>query len=55
MLPSRRHLHILHSHILPGFWLDPAWLWEAEPDALRALAAIVGTGRLAEVLQSDAA
>jgi Uma2 family endonuclease len=21
----------LHSRALPGFWIDPAWLWQEEP------------------------
>jgi Uma2 family endonuclease len=30
------------SLVLPGFWLDPAWLWQdplPDPDALRAIVA----------------
>jgi Uma2 family endonuclease len=27
----------LRSEVIPGFWIDPAWLWEEEPDELLAL------------------
>lgn len=34
------------SAVLPGFWLDVAWLWQEDPDELAALAAIVGADAL---------
>ena len=27
----------LHSEILPGFWLDPNWLWQGRPDVFAVL------------------
>ncbi len=41
---------IYRSAVLAGFWLRVAWLWEAEPNALRALAELVGPERLVEAL-----
>ena len=29
-----------HSRVLPGFWLDPNWLWQdplPDPDALKPI------------------
>ena len=34
------HQGIYHSTVLPNFWLSIDWLWEDEPNALRALAQI---------------
>lgn len=34
------------STVLPGFWLDVAWLWQEDPDELAALTEIVGPERL---------
>jgi Uma2 family endonuclease len=47
--------NIYRSSVLPGFWLKPEWLWQAnpEPDALAALAEIVGPEKLIAVLRSQ--
>lgn len=42
---------IYRSHILPGFWLQVDWLWDDEPDALRAIAAVIGPEKMAEALR----
>jgi Uma2 family endonuclease len=44
---------IYYSSVLPGFWVNEAWLWAEEPNALAALAAIVGPERLLAALQSQ--
>jgi Uma2 family endonuclease len=41
---------ILRSKALPGFWLRIEWLWEDNPNLLKALAEIVGRDRLTEML-----
>jgi Uma2 family endonuclease len=34
---------VYHAHVLPGFWLKPAWLWQDPlPSPLRILAEIAG-------------
>jgi Uma2 family endonuclease len=34
---------VLHSHVLPGFWLRPEWLWQTpRPSMRRTLAEILG-------------
>lgn len=40
-----------HSTVVGGFWLRIDWLWQDEPDALRALSDIVGPERLMAALQ----
>ena len=42
---------IYRSKALIGFWLRVAWLWEDQPDVLRALAEIVGPDQVAEALR----
>ena len=42
---------VYRSHVLPGFWLKTSWLWGDEPDALRALASVVGPEKLVEALR----
>ncbi len=42
---------IYRSVVLPGFWLRVEWLWEAQPDALRALGEIVGLEQFVEALR----
>jgi Uma2 family endonuclease len=34
---------VYRSAVVPGFWLNTAWLWADEPDELAALAEIVGS------------
>lgn len=41
-----------HSTVLPGFWLHVDWLWAEEPDALKALAHIIGPDKMAEAMRS---
>lgn len=41
---------VVHSKVLPGLWLRIAWLWEDNPNPLKALAEIVGRDRLTEML-----
>lgn len=41
---------IYRSAVLPGFWPRIDWLWAAEPDALQALAEIIGP-EMAEALR----
>jgi hypothetical protein len=34
---------LVHSRILPGFWLDPEWLWQDPlPDELEILQQLLG-------------
>ncbi len=42
---------IYHSAVLPDFWLRVEWLWDEEPNELRALAQVVGPERFAEALR----
>ena len=42
---------IYRSKALSGFWLRAAWLWEDEPDVLRAVAEIVGPDQVAQALR----
>jgi Uma2 family endonuclease len=41
-----------HSAMLPGFWLNVEWLWAEDPDALTALAQVIGPDRLIEAVQA---
>jgi Uma2 family endonuclease len=44
---------VYRSQVLPDFWLRPEWLWAEEPpNPLLALAQIVGTDKLIDVLQN---
>jgi hypothetical protein len=40
--------------VLPNFWLKTDWLWDAEPNPLAALAAVVGAEQLIKAIQSGA-
>ncbi len=42
---------IYRSRALSGFWLRVAWLWEDQPDVLRAVAKIVGPDQVAQALR----
>jgi Uma2 family endonuclease len=42
---------IYRSKVLPGFWLQVEWLWEAEPDALKAIAEVIGPEQVAQALR----
>ena len=43
---------IYHSTVLPNFWLDVNWLWQAEmPDLIRTFAQIVGPEHVIAALQ----
>jgi len=42
---------IYRSAVVEGFWVRVAWLWEPEPNALRALAELVRPERLVEALR----
>jgi len=42
---------IYRSRALSGFWLRVAWLWEDQPDVLRAVAEIVGPDQVAQALR----
>jgi Uma2 family endonuclease len=42
---------IYRSAVLPDFWLKVDWLWEAEPDVLRAIAEIIGPEQVAQALR----
>ena len=43
---------IYHSTVIPHFWLDVNWLWQAEmPDIIRAFAQIVGPEHVIAALQ----
>jgi len=46
--------NVYRSSVLPGFWLKLEWLWQAdpEPDALAALAEIVGAEKLIAALRT---
>jgi Uma2 family endonuclease len=33
---------IYRSHVVPGFWLREAWLWQEQPDLITALQEVVG-------------
>lgn len=41
-----------HSTILAGLWLHVDWLWAEEPDALKALAQVVGPDKLIEAIRA---
>ena len=45
---------IYHSHALPDFWLKVGWLWADYPDALRAIAQVIGPDRVADALRRAA-
>ena len=34
----------LHSRVVPGFWLDPAWLWQDPPPSLQSLQERIAAG-----------
>lgn len=42
---------IYRSMVLPGFWLQVGWLWEEQPNVLRALAEIIGPEKIAQALK----
>ncbi len=42
---------VYHSQVLVGFWLRVEWLWEEQPNELRALAEIVGVEKFADALR----
>ncbi len=42
---------IYRSRVLPGLWMRGEWLWAEQPDALRALAEIIGPDRFADALR----
>jgi Uma2 family endonuclease len=57
--PNRRYRPVpiaddgtYRSTVLPGFWLRVDWLWAEEPDALRALAQVVGPDKLIEAIRA---
>ena len=43
---------IYRSAVLPGFWLRIDWLWQAQPNVLRALAEIIGPEQIAQALRN---
>lgn len=43
---------IYRSTVLPDFWLRLDWLWEEQPDILRALAEVIGSEPLTQALQN---
>lgn len=47
---------VYRSTVLPGFWLDPAWLWppqeQGDPDALRALVRMIGPEAVMSALKA---
>ena len=43
---------IFHSTVLPGLWIKTNWLWQEQPNALKALAEIVGMDRLIQSLKA---
>jgi len=47
-------LGVYRSRELPDFWLDVSWLWQEFPDALRAIARVIGPERMAEALRRAA-
>lgn len=46
---------IYRSAVLPGFWLRVDWLWEEQPNVLRALAEIIGVEKIAQALRDATA
>lgn len=42
---------VYRSRALPDFWLNVNWLWDDAPDALRAIAQVIGPERVAEALR----
>jgi Uma2 family endonuclease len=40
------------STVLPDFWLRVDWMWAEEPDALKALAQVVGPDKLIEAIRA---
>jgi Uma2 family endonuclease len=45
---------IYRSRELPGLWVNVSWLWQDAPDALRAIAQVIGPERVAEALRKAA-
>ncbi len=45
---------VYRSRVLASFWLKVAWLWEEPPNALRAVAAVIGPERMAQALRDAA-
>lgn len=45
---------VFHSTVLPGFWLDEAWLWDATTDPSTAMLQIVGLERMMTALRKKA-
>lgn len=43
---------IYHATVLPGFWLNIAWLWQETPDPLASLSEIAGADQLIAALQN---
>ena len=41
---------VYHSTILPGLWLQVAWLWQEDAVPLKCIAAVVGRERLLALL-----
>lgn len=44
---------VFRSTVLPGFWLRVDWLWQENPDVLRALAEVIGPDRVAAALRKS--
>ncbi|HET9224704.1 MAG TPA: Uma2 family endonuclease, partial [Roseiflexaceae bacterium] len=44
---------IYRSSVLPNFWLNVNWLWEANFKPLTALGQIVGVEQLIQAIQSE--
>jgi Uma2 family endonuclease len=43
---------IYRSAVLPGFWLQIEWLWDKQPDVLKAIAEIIGPEQVAQALRN---
>ena len=44
---------IYRSRVLPGFWLKTEGLWDEQPDALRAIAPVIGPDQMVGALRRD--
>lgn len=42
---------VFRSTVLPGFWLRQAWLFDPAPDAIAAIAHVLGPDRVADALR----
>ena len=42
---------IFGSEALPRFWLNTSWLWQSDPDPLKALVAVIGVEQMVDIVR----